>query len=81
MYLRALAGREKALGPEHTLTLLTVNNLGILYRDQGKTKKAEKMLQRTVFTGRNTIREHLLVLNQLRFVRCGGCERGVLEVP
>lgn len=31
MYQRALAGREKALGPDHTSTLDTVNNLGLLY--------------------------------------------------
>ena len=31
MYERALQGREKALGPDHTATLDTVNNLGILY--------------------------------------------------
>src|SRR5437773_7526126 len=36
MYQRALAGKEKALGPEHTSTLDTVNNLGVLYRNQGK---------------------------------------------
>ena len=27
MYQRALAGKEKALGPEHTSTLAMVNNL------------------------------------------------------
>ena len=31
MYRRALEGKEKAWGPEHTSTLDTVNNLGILY--------------------------------------------------
>jgi hypothetical protein len=28
MYQRVLAGYEKALGPDHISTLLTVNNLG-----------------------------------------------------
>ncbi len=46
MYLRALTGYEKAWGPEHTSTLDTVNNLGNLYRDQGKMKEAEDMFQR-----------------------------------
>ncbi len=46
MYLRALTGYEKAWGPEHTSTLDTVNNLGNLYRDQGKMKEAENMFQR-----------------------------------
>ena len=36
MYLRALAGKEKAWGVDHTSTLATVNNLGILYQKQGK---------------------------------------------
>jgi hypothetical protein len=43
MYQRALQGKEKALGLEHTLTLDTVNNLGALYKNQGKLSKAEKM--------------------------------------
>ncbi len=46
MYLRALTGKEKAWGPEHTSTLDTVNNLGNLYSDQGKMKEAEDMFQR-----------------------------------
>ena len=46
MYLRALTGYEKAWGPEHTSTLRTVNNLGTLYKDQGKMKEAEDMFQR-----------------------------------
>jgi tetratricopeptide (TPR) repeat protein len=33
MYTRALQGKEEALGPKHTSTLLTVNNLGNLYAD------------------------------------------------
>ena len=43
MYLRALAGYEKAWGPKHTSTLNTVNNLGNLYNKQGKMKEAEDM--------------------------------------
>ncbi len=41
-------GREKALGPEHTSTLDTVNNLGNLYTNQGKLAEAEKMYQRAL---------------------------------
>jgi len=48
MYLRALAGTEKAWGPEHTSTLDTVNNLGLLYSDQGKMKEAEEMFLRAL---------------------------------
>lgn len=50
MYERALAGYEKALGPDHTSTLYTVNNLGNLYRGQGKLKEAEEMYQRVATT-------------------------------
>ncbi|KAL4767110.1 hypothetical protein BDW60DRAFT_164127 [Aspergillus nidulans var. acristatus] len=45
MYQQALAGYEKALGPNHIATLGTVNNLGNLYRQQGKLKEAEEMNQ------------------------------------
>ncbi|KAJ6114828.1 hypothetical protein N7486_000606 [Penicillium sp. IBT 16267x] len=48
MYQRALAGREKALGPDHTSTLSTVHNLGILYSAQGKLVEAEEMYQRAL---------------------------------
>ncbi|KAH7130886.1 hypothetical protein EDB81DRAFT_905517, partial [Dactylonectria macrodidyma] len=36
MYGRALEDREKALGPNHTSTLDTVNNLGNLCLRQGR---------------------------------------------
>jgi tetratricopeptide (TPR) repeat protein len=48
IYKRALAGTEKALGPNHTSTLDTVNNLGNLYCDQGKLDEAERMYQRAL---------------------------------
>ena len=48
MYVRALAGYEMALGPGHTSTLRTVNNLGNLYRDQGKLAEAEQMYARAL---------------------------------
>ena len=48
MYVRALAGNEKALGPDHTSTLATVNNLRLLYKDQGKLAEAERMYQRAL---------------------------------
>jgi len=41
MYQRALEGLEKAFGPEHTSTLQTVNNLGTLYKNQGKLAEAK----------------------------------------
>ena len=48
MYNRALAGYEKAWGPEHTSTLGTVNNLGNLYTDQGRLEDAEMMSNRAL---------------------------------
>ncbi|KAK5202314.1 hypothetical protein LTR41_011941 [Exophiala xenobiotica] len=48
VYQRALAGYEKALGVDHTLTLDTVHNLGNLYLDQAKLEEAEKMYQRAL---------------------------------
>jgi tetratricopeptide (TPR) repeat protein len=48
MYRRALAGKEKALGTDHTSTLSTVNNLGLLYADQGKLNEAEEMYRRAL---------------------------------
>ncbi|KAH6646122.1 kinesin light chain [Truncatella angustata] len=48
MYLRALRGKEKVWGPDHTLTLDTVNNLGNLYSDQGKMQEAEEMYLRAL---------------------------------
>ncbi|SLM37735.1 beta transducin-like protein het-e4s, partial [Lasallia pustulata] len=48
MYRRALEGKEKAWGSEHTSTLETVNNLGILYKKQGKMAEAEAMYRRAL---------------------------------
>ncbi|KAL5327531.1 hypothetical protein ACEPPN_005230 [Leptodophora sp. 'Broadleaf-Isolate-01'] len=48
MFQRALQGREKAWGPDHTSTLDTVNNLSVLYASQGKLVEAEQMFQRAL---------------------------------
>jgi tetratricopeptide (TPR) repeat protein len=48
MYKQALEGREKVLGHDHTSTLNTVNNLGLLCADQGKLDKAEEMYERAL---------------------------------
>jgi tetratricopeptide (TPR) repeat protein len=36
------------LGPNHTLTLNTANNLGVIYTNQGKQDEAEEMYQRVL---------------------------------
>jgi tetratricopeptide (TPR) repeat protein len=48
MYLRALRGKEDAWGVKHTSTLDTVNNLAVLYSDQGRMKEAEEMYLRAL---------------------------------
>jgi len=64
MDLRALAGREKAQGPVHTSTLATVNNLGLLYRDQGKLKGPETMNLRALDGYKKALgRQHSSFLN------------------
>jgi hypothetical protein len=42
MYERALAGRQETLGPDHTSTLSTINNLGNIYCYQDKLAEAEQ---------------------------------------
>jgi tetratricopeptide (TPR) repeat protein len=48
MYQQALQGYKKALGPEHTSRLDTVNNLDNLYADLGRLDEAEEMYQRAL---------------------------------
>ena len=48
MYIRALQGKEEALGPDHTLILDTVHNIGELYSEQGKLAEAEAMFARAL---------------------------------
>jgi Tfp pilus assembly protein PilF len=60
MYQRALQGRRRHSVPEHTSTLDTVNNLGLLYANQGKLDEAEKMYQRALQGGRrHSVQTHV----------------------
>ena len=68
MYLRALQGKEKAWGPEHTSTLDTVNNLGLLYADLGRLDEAEKMYLRALTgykkaLGKEAVKKYVPALN------------------
>ncbi|KAI9780960.1 MAG: hypothetical protein M1839_006399 [Geoglossum umbratile] len=47
-YGRALAGREKALGPDHQSTLDTISNIGIVYDKQGQYDEALKWHRRAL---------------------------------
>ena len=48
LYQRALAIREKALGPEHPDVARSLNNLANLYHDRGDYAKAEPLYQRAL---------------------------------
>jgi tetratricopeptide (TPR) repeat protein len=48
MFQRALQGREKILGLDHTQTLDTVNCIGTVYKDQGRLNESMEMLQRAL---------------------------------
>ncbi len=46
MLQRVLTAKEKALGAEHTSTLNTINNLGLLHATQGQLVEREEMYLR-----------------------------------
>ena len=48
LYQRALAIREKALGPDHPDTAGSLNNLAALYDSQGQYEQAEPLYQRAL---------------------------------
>lgn len=48
MFKQALEGKEKAWGPEHASILETINNLGLLYAEQGNIVDAKAMYKRAV---------------------------------
>jgi tetratricopeptide (TPR) repeat protein len=43
-----LQGYEKALGPDHILTLKVLHSLAYLRKDQGKLDEVDKMYQRAL---------------------------------
>ena len=66
--MRALQDNEKAWGPEHTSTLKTVNNLGLLYADLGQLDEAEKMYLRALTgyekaLGQKAVKTYIPALN------------------
>jgi len=48
LHLRALAIREKSLGPNHASTATSLNNLALLYNNQGAYVKAERLYLRAL---------------------------------
>ena len=45
LYKRALAIREKALGPAHPDVATSLNNLALFYREQGRNQDVERLLR------------------------------------
>lgn len=50
LFQRALKIREKALGPDHLDVAASLNNLAILYNDQGRYAEAEPLIDRVLTT-------------------------------
>jgi Tfp pilus assembly protein PilF len=48
LFLRALHIREQSLGPDHPQVASPLNNLAILYYQQGKFQEAEPLYQRAL---------------------------------
>ena len=48
LYLRSLAIRERALGPDHPQVAMSLNNIAMFYADQGKYSEAESLYQRSL---------------------------------
>ncbi len=55
LYQRALAINEKVLGTEHPSTSKTLNNLALLYSNQGKYGQAELLCQRALAINEKTL--------------------------
>ena len=48
MARRALEAQERVLGPDHPETLVSLNNLAVLYDDQERYKEAEALYRRAL---------------------------------
>jgi tetratricopeptide (TPR) repeat protein len=48
LFKRALTIREKVLGPDHSDVALTLNNLALLYKEQGKDFEAEPLYEQAL---------------------------------
>ena len=55
LYQRALAIREKALGPDHPDTATSLNNLAGLYQAMGRHEQALPLYQRALAMMRKTL--------------------------
>ena len=55
LFERAMAIREKALGPEHPDVAVSLNALAILYRDQGRSAEAQALFKRALAIRENAL--------------------------
>jgi tetratricopeptide (TPR) repeat protein len=63
---RALALRERTLGPDHPQVVESLNNLAAVYCYQGRYAEAEPLLQRALALGERTLgSDHLQVVESL----------------
>jgi tetratricopeptide (TPR) repeat protein len=66
LFDRALAIREKALGPEHPLTATSLNNLALLLQAQGDLAGAQPLYERALAIREKVLgREHLHIASTL----------------
>jgi tetratricopeptide (TPR) repeat protein len=81
VYVRMLEGFEKAFGPDHTSTLRAVNNLGMLYQDQGKLELTEQMYERTLAGYEKALGpDHTSTLDTVNNLGILYCSQGKLEL-
>ncbi|KAH6633953.1 hypothetical protein B0J18DRAFT_414818 [Chaetomium sp. MPI-SDFR-AT-0129] len=80
MYERALQGREKALGKDHTTTLTTVNLLGSLYIQQGRLEESEAMYERALQGHEKALgKDHTTTLSTVNLLGSLYIQQGRLE--
>jgi hypothetical protein len=58
MLLLALEGVGQALGSEHLVTLMSMNNLGLLYESQGRYDEAQRLYERILFVRQRALGEN-----------------------
>ena len=79
-YKRSLAIREKALGPDHPDVAGSLNNLAVLYHDQGRYAEAEPLYKRSLAIEEKALGpDHPDVATSLN--NLAGCTRPKVAMP
>src|SRR5262249_23304770 len=55
LFNRVLTSRRANLGSDHPDTLITLNNLGVVYRERGRHKEAERLLREGITGARKRL--------------------------